>query len=151
MLKGLITYPVSENLSSVLGLFCIRRIRNHRSTWRTVIPSCWLKLVRESARGILPMRVIHILHTWAYFQASFYPPPPPLPFYLLRDRCVIWQDYCLVHLLSQSLVRAHSNFLSMLNFLCTLKIILVYSKVRFLYINYFIWVYLNCFEYTLKI
>ena len=77
MLKGLITYPVSENLSSVLGLFCIRRIRNHRSTWRTVIPSCWLKLVRESARGILPMRVIHILRS--RFSEFFFIPPPSLP------------------------------------------------------------------------
>ena len=57
---------------------------------------------------------------------------------------------CLVHLLSQNLVWAYSNFLSMLNFLCILKIILVYSKFRFYYINWLIWVYLNCFEYTLK-
>ena len=61
------------------------------------------------------------------------------------------QNKCLVHLLSQNLVRAYSNFLSMLNFLCILKIILVYSKIRFLYINWLIWVYQNCFEYTLKI
>ena len=40
---------------------------------------------------------------------------------------------------------------SMLKFLCILKIILVYSKVIFLYINWLIWVYLNCFEYTLNI
>ena len=58
---------------------------------------------------------------------------------------------CLVHLLSQNLVRAYSNFLSMLNFLYILKIILVYSRIRFLYINWLIWVYQNCFEYTLKI
>ena len=45
---------------------------------------------------------------------------------------------CLVHLLPQNLVRAYSNFLSMLNFLCILKIVLVYSKVRFLYINWII-------------
>jgi len=60
-------------------------------------------------------------------------------------------NLCLVHLLSQNLVRAYSNFLSMLNFLCILKIILVYSKVRFYYINCLIWVHLKCFEYTLKI
>ena len=60
-------------------------------------------------------------------------------------------NVCLVHLLSQNLVRAYSNFWSMLNFLCVLKIILVYSKIRFLYINWLIWVYQNCFEYTLKI
>ena len=60
-------------------------------------------------------------------------------------------NWCLVHLLPQNLVRAYSNFLSMLNFLCILKIVLVYSKVRFLYINWLIWVYLKCFEYTLKI
>ena len=35
----------------------------------------------------------------------------------------------------------------MLNFLCILKIILVYSKVRFYYINWLIWVHLKCFEY----
>jgi hypothetical protein len=58
---------------------------------------------------------------------------------------------CLVHLLSQNLVRAYSNLLSMLNFLCILKIMLVYSKIRFLYINWLIWVYQKCFEYTLKI
>ena len=57
-------------------------------------------------------------------------------------------DKCLVHLLSQNLVQVYSNFLSMLNFLCILKIIWVYSKVRFLYINWLIWVYLKCFEYT---
>ena len=43
------------------------------------------------------------------------------------------------------------KFFSMLNFLCILKIVLVYSKVRFLYINWLIWVYQTCFEYTLKI
>ena len=47
-------------------------------------------------------------------------------------------DECLVHLLSQNLVWAYSIFLSMLNFLCILKIILVYSKVRFYYINWLI-------------
>ena len=50
---------------------------------------------------------------------------------------------CLVYLLYQNLVWAYSNFLSMLNLLCILKINLVYSKVRFLYINWLIWVYLT--------
>ena len=58
---------------------------------------------------------------------------------------------CLVYLLPQNLVRAYSNFLSMLNFLYILKIILVYSKVRLYYINWLIWVHLKCFEYSLKI
>ena len=57
---------------------------------------------------------------------------------------------CLVHLLSQNLVWAYLSFLSMLIFLCTFKIILVYSKVRFYYINWLIWVHLKCFEYSLK-
>ena len=53
-------------------------------------------------------------------------------------RC-LWRKvkWCLVHLLTQNLFWAHSNFLSVL------KIILVYSKVRFYYINWLIWVYLN--------
>ena len=59
-------------------------------------------------------------------------------------------NLCLVHLFPQNLVQAYWNFLSMLNFLCLLKIILVYSKVRFLHINWLIWVYLKCFEYTQK-
>ena len=63
----------------------------------------------------------------------------------------LYKNLCLVHLLSQNLVWAYSTFLSMLNFLCTLKIILVYSKVRFYYINWLIWVHLKCFEYSLKI
>ena len=39
----------------------------------------------------------------------------------------------------------------MLNFLCIPKIISLYSKVRFYYINWLIWVHLKCFEYSLKI
>ena len=65
--------------------------------------------------------------------------------------CFLKCCLCLVHLLSQNLVWAYSIFFSMLNFLCILKMILVYSKVRFYYINWLIWVHLKCFEHSWKI
>ena len=45
----------------------------------------------------------------------------------------------------------NSNFLSILNFYSTLRMFLVYSKVRFYFINWIIWVYLIYFKYTQKI
>ena len=41
-------YPVSENFSNVLGLFCNRRIRNHLSACLTVIPSFELNSKSDS-------------------------------------------------------------------------------------------------------
>ena len=89
-----------------------------------------------------------------YIQKCFllWPRNHSLLFYVsLKVRLFFLFCLCLVHLLSQNLVQAYSNFLSMLNFLCILKFILVYSKVRFYYINWFIWVPLKCFEFSLKI
>ena len=43
------------------------------------------------------------------------------------------------------------KFLSILNFICILKIILVHSKDIFFYINWLIGVNLKCFELSLKL
>ena len=84
-------------------------------------------------------------------QVSFCTVPIKSHYWKNRTNRTLIYFLCLVHLLPQNLVWAHSNCSSILNILYILKIILVYSKFRFYYINCLIWVYLQCFEYTLKI